>query len=100
MVQKLNQGGKLADEAASAGLKIETANGLKRETAVPGLPASAIEAAFRNPKDGAGQVQGAGASEWIVFRVTEVSAPPIDLASEIGTSINQAAFAQVTGANN
>jgi peptidyl-prolyl cis-trans isomerase D len=126
MVQKLNQGGKLADEAASAGLNIETANGLKREAAAPGLPVSAIEAAFRTSKDEAGQVQGV--SEWIVFRVTEVSAPPIDLASddakklkdnlqrglteeqiaqyvttletEIGTSINQAAFAQVTGANN
>ena len=97
-----------------------------REAAAPGLPVSAIEAAFRTPKDEAGQVQGV--SEWIVFRVTEVSAPPIDLASddakklkdnlqrglteeqiaqyvttletEIGTSINQAAFAQVTGANN
>jgi peptidyl-prolyl cis-trans isomerase D len=128
LVQKLEQGGKLADEAASAGLRLETASGLKREAAVPGLPTSAIEAAFRTPKDGVGQVQGAGASEWIVFRVTEVSTPPIDLASddmkklkdnlqrgltdeqiaqyvtkletEIGTSINQAAFAQVTGANN
>ena len=64
----------------------------------------------------------------VVFRVTDVSVPPPDLASdeikklkeslqrsladeqiaqyvtklesEIGTSINQAAFAQVTGANN
>jgi peptidyl-prolyl cis-trans isomerase D len=128
MVQKLNQGGKLADEAASAGLNVETASGLKREAAAPGLPISATEAAFRTPKDDVGQVQGAGANEWIVFRVTEVTAPPIDLASddakklkdnlqrglteeqiaqyvtkletEIGTSINQAAFAQVTGANN
>jgi peptidyl-prolyl cis-trans isomerase D len=128
MVQKLNQGGKLADEAASAGLNAATASGLKREAAGPGLPASVIEAAFRTAKDGVGQVQGAGASEWIVFRVTDISVPPVDLASEdvkklkdnlqrgltdeqiaqyvtkleaeIGTSINQAAFAQATGANN
>ncbi len=128
MVQKLNQGGKLADEAASAGLNVATASGLKREAAVPDLPASAIEAAFRNPKDGVGQVQGTGASEWIVFRVTDINVSPVDLASEdvkklkdnlqrgltdeqvaqyvtkleteIGTSINQAAFAQATGANN
>ena len=67
-------------------------------------------------------------SEWIVFRVTDVSVPPVDAASddvkklkdtlqrgltdeqvaqyvtkiesEIGTTINQAAFALVTGANN
>ena len=69
-----------------------------------------------------------GANEWIVFRVTDISVPPVDLASddikklketlrrgltdeqiaqyvtkletEIGTTINQTAFAQVTGANN
>jgi peptidyl-prolyl cis-trans isomerase D len=126
MVQKVGQGGKLADEAASAGLKVETASGLKREASLPGLPASVVEAAFRIAKDGVGQVPGS--SEWIVFRVTDVSVPPVDLASEntkklkdnlqrgltdeqvaqyvtkleteIGTSINQAAFAQVTGANN
>jgi peptidyl-prolyl cis-trans isomerase D len=126
MVQKLEQGGKLADEAASAGLKVETASGLKREASQPGLPPSVIEAAFRAAKDGVGQVPGG--SELIVFHVTEVSVPPVDLASEdvkklkenlqrgltdeqvaqyvtkleteIGTSINQAAFAQVTGANN
>jgi peptidyl-prolyl cis-trans isomerase D len=128
MVQKLEQGGKLAEAAAASGLKVETASGFRRDASLPGVPASAITAAFRTPKDGAGQTAGAGTSEWIVFRVTEVSVPPVDLASDdikklketlqrgltdeqvgqyvtkletdIGTSINQAAFAQVTGANN
>jgi peptidyl-prolyl cis-trans isomerase D len=127
MVQKLEQGGKLADEAASAGLKVETAAGLRRDASLPGLPAGAITAAFRTAKDGVGQTAGPSSSEWIVFRVTDVSVPPVDLASEdikklketlqrgltdeqvgqyvtklesdIGTSINEAAFAQVTGAN-
>jgi peptidyl-prolyl cis-trans isomerase D len=128
MVQKLEQGGKLADEAAASGLKVETASGFRRDASLPGVPAAAITAAFRTVKDGAGQTAGTGAGEWIVFRVTDVSVPPVDLASEdikklketlqrgltdeqvgqyvtkletdIGTSINQAAFAQVTGANN
>jgi peptidyl-prolyl cis-trans isomerase D len=128
MVQKLDLGGKLADEAANAGLKVETVSGLRRDASVPDLPAGMIEAAFRTAKDGVGQTAGSGASEWIVLRVTDVSVPPLDLASEevkklkenlqrgltdeqvgqyvtkleteIGTSINQAAFAQVTGANN
>ena len=80
------------------------------------------------PKDGVGQTPGSGGSEWIVFRVTDVIVPPVETASEelkklkdtlqrgltdeqvaqyvnkieseIGTTINQAAFAQVTGANN
>ena len=128
MVQKLDQSGKLADEAAAAGLKVESASGFKRDAALPGVPAAAVTAAFRTAKDGVGQTAAAGANEWIVFRVTDVSVPPVDFASDdikklkenllrsltdeqlaqyvtrlesdIGTSINQAAFAQVTGANN
>ncbi len=128
MVQKLDQGGKLADEAAAAGLKLDTANGFRRDASLPGLPSSAVTAAFRTAKDGAGQASGAGGSEWIVYRVTDIIVPPVDMASEdikklkdtlqrsltdeqvaqyvtkiesdIGTTINQAAFAQVTGANN
>jgi peptidyl-prolyl cis-trans isomerase D len=127
MVQKLDQGGKLADEATAAGVKVETADGFKREATPSGVPAGVVAAAFRTAKDGAGQTQGAGPSEWVVFRVTDISAPPVDLASDdikkmketlqrgltdeqiaeyvtrlekdIGTSINEAAFAQVTGAN-
>jgi peptidyl-prolyl cis-trans isomerase D len=123
MVQKLDQGGKLADEASGAGLKVETAT-FKRDASPPGLPTSAVTAAFRTAKDGAGQA--AGSSEWIVFRVTDSTVPPLDLASDdvkklkgellrqlsdeqiseyvtkleanIGTTVNEAAFAQVTGA--
>ena len=128
MVQKLGQGGKLADEAAAVGSKVETSSGLRRDASPPGLPASAVTAAFRTAKDAVGQTAGASGNEWIVFRVTDISVPPVDLASDdvkklketlqrgltdeqlaqyvtkiettIGTTINQAAFAQVTGANN
>jgi peptidyl-prolyl cis-trans isomerase D len=128
MVQKLNQGGKLAEEAASLGLKVDTAAGFRRDATVPGLPTSVIEAAFRTPKDAAAQAPGAGGGDWIVFRITDVTVPPVDLASDdikklketllrglsdeqvaeyvtklesqIGTTINQSALAQVTGANN
>jgi peptidyl-prolyl cis-trans isomerase D len=128
MVQKLEQGGKLADEAATAGLKVETAAGFKRDASPAGVPSSTITAAFRSAKDGVGQTPGSGGSEWIVFRVTDVTVPPVDLSSDdmkklketleramtdeqvaqyvtrlekdIGTSINEDAFAQATGANN
>ena len=126
MVKKLDQGGKLSDEANAAGLKVETATGLKRESSLPNLPASLVPAAFRTAKDSAGQTPGNGGSEWLVFKVTEVTTPPVDmgspdiaalktnlqraitdeevgqyvakLQSEIGATINQSAFAQVTGA--
>jgi peptidyl-prolyl cis-trans isomerase D len=128
MVAKLDQGGKLADEATAIGLKVETSTAFKRDGKVPGLPDTAVEAAFRTPKDAAGraQAQGAGAAEWIVFRVTDVTEPALDLASEdakklketlqrslsdeqiaeyvtkieseIGTTINENAVAVATGA--
>jgi peptidyl-prolyl cis-trans isomerase D len=125
MVKKLETGGKLADEATAAGAKVESAKDFKREASVAGVPSSAITAAFRVAKDGVGQSGSGG--EWTVFKVTDVVIPPVDLASDevkklqetlqrgmadeqvaqyvtkiesvIGTTINQAAFAQVTGAN-
>jgi peptidyl-prolyl cis-trans isomerase D len=128
MVQKLEQGGKLADAAAQAGLSVETASGFKRDATVPRLPAAAVAAAFRAARDGVGQTPDPAANASIVFRVTDITVPPVDLASDemkklsenikraitdeqlaqyitqlqtnIGTSVNQTAFAQVTGANN
>lgn len=128
MVQKLEQGGTLAAEASAIGAKVETAKDFRRDASPAGVPSSVVTAAFRTPKDGVGQTPDAGGSAWIVFRVTDINVPPADPASdemkklkdtlqrgltdeqvaqyvtkiesEIGTSINQAAFAQVTGANN
>jgi peptidyl-prolyl cis-trans isomerase D len=57
---------------------------------VPGLPDTAIEAAFRTPKDAAGQGQGAGGAEWIVFRVADVTEQPLDLSSEDAKKLKEA----------
>jgi peptidyl-prolyl cis-trans isomerase D len=126
MVKKLDEGGKLADEATQAGLKVETAASFKRDASLPGLNAAVVAAAFRAAKDAAGQTPDAAAHGWVVFRVTDITAPPVDFASDemkklkdniqraevdellaqyitklesdIGTSINESAFAQATGA--
>lgn len=128
MVKKLGAGTRLADEAAQAGLKVETAKAFKRDGSVPGLASSVVAAAFRTAKDAAGQTEGAGPAEWVVFRLTGIVDPPFDAKSqdvqklkttlapaladelvgqyvvkmenEIGVTINQAAVAQVTGAAN
>lgn len=127
MVQKLEAGGKLADEAAAVGTKVETAIGFKRDDSPAGVPGTVVASAFRTAKDGVGQTAVSGGSEVIVFRVTDIVDPAVDFASDavkklkesldraqteeqvasyvnkletdIGTTINQAAFAQVTGAN-
>jgi peptidyl-prolyl cis-trans isomerase D len=127
MVEKLGATGKLADEATAAGLTVETSAPFKRDGSVPGLTSGVTEAAFRTAKDAAGMAAGASSAEWIVYRVTDVAEPTIDMASdeikklketlqrgltdeqvaqyvgkietEIGTSINQEAVAIATGAN-
>src|SRR5438105_6319616 len=71
MVQKVEQGGTLAAEAAAVGSKVETATGFRRDAQLSGVPSAAITAAFRTAKDGVGQTPGAGGSEWIVYRVTD-----------------------------
>src|SRR5262249_20244753 len=105
----------------------ETATSFKREDSPAGVPSGLIAAAFRTNKDSAGQTAGSNGTEWIVFRVTDVTVPPVDLNSDemkklkdqlvrgiadeqlalyvaklekdIGTSINEEGFAQVTGAS-
>jgi peptidyl-prolyl cis-trans isomerase D len=92
------------------------------------VPAGVVTAAFRTPKDGVGQTEAAGGSQWFVFRVTDISVPAVNLESEdvkklkdtlqramneeqwaqyvarlqkdIGTTINEAAVAQIVGGNN
>ncbi len=82
MVGKLEHGGTLAEEATAAGSKVETAAAFRRDASLPGVPSALITAAFRTPKDGVGQTPGAGGSEWIVFRVTDIGVPPVDAASD------------------
>lgn len=126
MIANLDKGAKFDAEAATAGVKVETATAFKRDAEVKGVPERLIAAAFRSPKDGNGQTEGANSSDWIVFKVTDVITPSVDMASEdvkklketiqramsdeqiaqyvtkletdIGTTINQNAFAIATGA--
>jgi peptidyl-prolyl cis-trans isomerase D len=128
MAKKLEGGAKLADEAAAAGLKVVTSAPFKRDASDPALSAGVIQSVFRGVKDSAGQAQGATPSEWIVYRITDITAPAVDMASEdtkklketlqrgltdeqvaqyvtkletqIGTKINAEAVAIATGAAN
>ncbi|MGY3111083.1 peptidyl-prolyl cis-trans isomerase D [Bradyrhizobium sp. LM6.9] len=82
MVQKLESGGKLADEAAAIGAKVETATGFKRDDSPASVPAAVVAAAFRAAKDGVGQTPVTGGTEVIVFRVTDIIDPTVDAASD------------------
>jgi peptidyl-prolyl cis-trans isomerase D len=126
MVDQLKQGGKLADIAQVAGLKVETAAAFKRGATVPGMSATGVEAVFTANKGDAGQAEGAQGGQRVVYVVTDITEPKIDMASaqtkelrdnlqktaageqlsqfiarleqDLGAQINQTAFAQATGA--
>jgi peptidyl-prolyl cis-trans isomerase D len=126
MVEKLKNGGKLADLAQAAGLKVDTAASFKRGATIPGVSAAGAEAIFVASKGDAGQADGAKSGQRVVYVVTDIVEPKVDLASaqtkelrdnvvraaaeeqvnqyvqklqqEFGVEVNAAALAQATGA--
>ena len=125
MLDKLKAGGTLAEIAAANHLKVETLTGLKRGETTGPLSAAGIDAVFRTAKDAAGKTQAAQPAEQVVFRVTDIVVPTLDMSSEeakrdldalnrgvsedilaeyiahleseIGVTINQSALNQVVG---
>lgn len=116
--------GSVSDVAAAFGAKPQFLAGLRRDRTQGEFPATALEAVFRTPKDQVGSTEGAP-PQWILFRVTNVTEPKLDLASadakriqtalqsayseeilaqfiarlqtDLGTTINESALAQVIG---
>src|SRR6266446_5876108 len=82
MLDKLKAGATMAEVAAANHLKVETLTGLKRGEAAAPLSAAGIDAVFRTAKDAAGKTQAAQPAEQVVFRVTDIVAPVLDMSSE------------------
>jgi peptidyl-prolyl cis-trans isomerase D len=82
IVDKAKGGASFADAAAAAGLKVETRTEIKRGAAASPLSAQGVDAVFRIPKEGVGIGDGDKPAEQVVFRVTEITLPTTDLASE------------------
>jgi peptidyl-prolyl cis-trans isomerase D len=127
MLEKLKSGTPLAEVAAAFKLTPQWLPGLKRGSPPPGIPARALDVIFATPKDQAASTEGATPTDRMVFRVTEITVPPLEaesaeakrfddllrramsddmlaqyvarLESDIGVTINQAALNQITGAS-
>jgi peptidyl-prolyl cis-trans isomerase D len=82
MLDKLKAGGTLAEIAAANHLKVETLTGLKRGEPTGPLSAAGIDAVFRTAKDAVGKTQAAQPAEQVVFRVTDIVVPVLDMSSE------------------
>jgi peptidyl-prolyl cis-trans isomerase D len=124
ILDKIKAGSSFADVAAAAHLKVDAASGLKRGQATGALSAATLDAIFRTAKDAVGRADAAQPAEQVVFRVTDIVVPTLDMASEdakrlvdtlsrgisedmfaeyiakleseVGVTINQSALNQVT----
>jgi peptidyl-prolyl cis-trans isomerase D len=113
----------IAEVAAAAELKAQNAKGLKRGAVSDAVPAKVVNDVFSTPKDGVGNSEGDRPTYRVVFRVTDISVPPLDpnspeakqlenalktagfedlvsqyitrLQADLGTTINEAAVNQV-----
>ena len=122
---KANEALSLAQLASENGLQVQTAFGLQRGQPAAGLPASVSDAVFKTGKDAFGMADSDNGDRRYIFRVTDVSVPPIDpqgaspeqlkanlqasyaddligqylarLESDLGVKINQQAVNQVVG---
>jgi peptidyl-prolyl cis-trans isomerase D len=81
-LDKVKGGTALAEAAAADNLKVETRNGIKRNSTTPPLTERTLDAIFRTAKDAFGSAQAEQPGEQLVFRVTEVVEPTTDLTSE------------------
>jgi peptidyl-prolyl cis-trans isomerase D len=82
IMEKLKAGGTLLQAAGADRLKIETLTGLKRGEASGPLSAAGVDAVFRTAKDAAGKTEGVQPPDEVVFRVTDIVVPSLDMASE------------------
>ena len=125
ILDKVKSGSSLADAAAADHLNVETLTGLKRGHASGPLSATAVDTVFRTAKDAAGRENAEQPGEQVIFRVTDIVVPPLDLQSadtkrmvetlnrslsddllgeyisrlesEVGVTINQSALNQAVG---
>jgi peptidyl-prolyl cis-trans isomerase D len=79
---KVKAGTPLAEAAVAEHLKAEKAEGIKRGASSTQLSPAGVDAVFRTTKDQIGKADAAHSPEQIVFRVTEITVPTIDMNSD------------------
>jgi peptidyl-prolyl cis-trans isomerase D len=90
LTEKLNVGGSFADVAAAEGLKTDSATDLRRNSRSEKFSAAALDTVFRTPKDTVGSAEGETATERVVFRVVEITTPPLDINAPEGKRLHDA----------
>jgi peptidyl-prolyl cis-trans isomerase D len=127
LLDKLKAGTPFDTVANAEGLKVQTADKLTRGKGEGAVAPKVVAAVFHTAKDAFGNAEGDVPTDWIVFRVTDVTTPKFDanspdakriedtvkrqeseeiytqyvawLQNELGTTVNQAALAQALGSS-
>ena len=127
LLDKLKAGTPFEAVANAEELKIQTADKLTRGKPQAGVSPRVIAAVFRTAKDAYGSAEADQPTEWVVFRVADISTPKFEadspemkrvadllkkqqseeilgqymawLQNDLGTTVNQAALAQALGNN-
>jgi peptidyl-prolyl cis-trans isomerase D len=105
LLDKVKAGASLADAAAADGLKAETKTGIKRGGASSPLSPLAVDIVFRTPKDGLATAEAELPAEQVVWRVTDIVVPSVDLAADetkrlresLNTAMSEAIYAEYIG---
>ena len=87
LLAKVKAGTSLEQAANEAGFKVQNATDLQRGKAAGFVPAKVVEAVFRTPKGSAGTSEGDKETDRIVFRVIDVTVPPLDPNSAQGKAV-------------
>lgn len=82
IIDKVKSGTSLADAAEAEGLKVENKSGIKRAGPASPLSPAAVDVLFHTAKDAIATSQAEQPAEQVVFRVTDIVIPSIDLASD------------------
>ena len=82
ILDKIKAGTAFAEVAAADQLTVQTLAGIKRADAPPPLSAAAVDTIFRTAKGDLGMAEAAQAAEQVVFKVTDIVIPPLDVASD------------------
>lgn len=77
------------DAAILGDLKWQTASELKRDKSAEGVPARALGEIFSVPKGAVSSSEGDSPTQWIVFRLTDITVPPLDMQSAEAKEIQE-----------
>jgi peptidyl-prolyl cis-trans isomerase D len=125
ILDKLKGGATLEAVASDAGVKVQTASDVRRNQPTADLSEPIIDAVFHTAKDAFASAAGDKPTQWVVFRVTDIKTPSLDvnapqmkqldqmqarqvgddifgqymawLEKDLGVSVNQAVLVQALG---